>query len=146
MTRLAPAPAPGTTRTIERRPAPVDPVAMAVAVATAYLEVRAGRRPPEQLDPLLARRARRRVRAMLVRRRGRATPRCGGVSTSRVTSFRPHDDALEAVVVLRHPDGVVAVAVRADWRRGRWWVTDVGTPEDRQPLVPPGAPAPPVRR
>lgn len=146
MTRVAPAPT--TTRRIERRPdtaPPVDPVAVAVATATAYVEVRAGRRPPDQLRPLLAPPARRRLRALVLRRRGQSLEACGGHSVVRVLSCRPHDDAAEVVVVLRGPGGISAVAVRVERRDDRWWVTDVGAPEDRQPLVPPGAPIPPPR-
>lgn len=145
MTRLAPTPS--TARPIARRPTtPVDPVALAVAVATAYVEVRAGRRPPDQLRPLLAPRARRRLRALLLRCRGRQRPTCGGASVSRLVTSWLHEDAVEAVVVLRDAAGVTVVAVRADRRDGRWWVSDVGAPEDRQPLVPPGAPQPIPRR
>ena len=145
MTRVAPTPT--TARRIERRPgsAPVDPVALAVAVATAYVEVRGGRRPPDQLRPLLAPTARRRLRAVVLRHRGQERPACGGSSVVRVCSSRPHDDAVEVVVVLRHGAAMQAVAVRVDRRHDRWWVTDVGAPEDRQPLVPPGAPQPPPR-
>jgi hypothetical protein len=144
MTRLAPTP--GTTRRIERRPGPrVDPVALAVAVATAYLEVRAGRRPPDQLRPLLAPAARRRLRAVVLRRR-QEHPRAGGASVSRVVTSRPTDDVVEVVVVLRRGDAsAVPVAARIEHRGGRWWVVDVGAPEDRCPLVPPGAPQPPPR-
>lgn len=144
MTRVGHSPT--TTRRIERHPGPaIDPVALAVAVATAYLEVRAGRRPPGQLRSVLSPRARRRLRALVLRRRGQGPPACGGASVSRVVTSRPHADALEAVAVLRDGTGVTAVAVRVERRRGRWWVTDLGAPEDRQPLVPPGAPTPPVR-
>ena len=145
MTRLAPAPS--TAARIERRRAvPVDPTALAVEVASAYLEVRAGRRPPEQLDAVLARGARRRLRALVLRQRGREPAACGGASLVRLVTSRPHDDAVEVVAVLRDPRGATAVAVRVDRRAGRWLVTDVGSPEDRQPLVPPGAPQPPPKR
>lgn len=132
MTRLAPTPT--TAPRIERRQgAPVDPVALCVAVATAYVEVRAGRRPPDQLRPLLAQGARRHVHALVLQSR-RQRQASGGQSVSRVTAYWPHDTAVEVAVVLRDSRGVTAVAVRADHRRGRWWVTDVGAPEDRQPL------------
>lgn len=142
MTRVAPTPT--TSRRIERRAAgaPVDPVAVAVAVATAYVEVRAGRRPPDQLRPLLAPSARRRLRALVLRQRGQARGACGGASVVRVVSCRPQPDAAEVVVVLRGAEATTSVAVRVDRRDDRWWVTDVGAPEDRQPLVPPGAPQP----
>lgn len=144
MTRLSPAPT--TARPIARRPDdPVDPMALSVAVATAYLEVRAGRRPPGQLDPLLSPDARRRLRVLVLRSRHHDAA-CGGASVAGLRTSRPHDDAVEAVVVLRDGDAVVAVAVRAERHAGRWWVVDVGAPEDRQPLVPPGAPQPPPRR
>lgn len=142
MTRLAPAPT--TTRRIERRPVPpMDPVALATLVASAYVEVRAGRRPPKQLDRVLSPDARRRVRLLLRRQRRTAPRACGGTSTSRVVSSRVHDDAREVVVVLGGQHGACAVAVRLDRHGGRWWVTDVAGPEDRQPVVPPGASQPP---
>jgi hypothetical protein len=144
MTRLAPAPT--STRRIERRPVPpMDPVALATLVASAYVEVRAGRRSPKQLDRVLSPDARRRVRLLLRRRRATGTRSCGGTSTSRVITSRVHDHAMEVVVVLRDDHGAHAVAVRLDRRGGRWWVTDVGGPEDRQPIVPPGAPVPTPR-
>lgn len=140
MTRLGPAPT--AAPRIERRGTPpVDPVALCTAVATAYLEVRAGRRPPDQLRPLLAPRARRRIHALVRRRRCERMP-SGGVSVSHVSTCWPHERAVEVVVVLRDSRGVTAVAARADHRRGRWWVTDVGAPEDRRPLLPPGAALP----
>jgi hypothetical protein len=141
MTRVAPVPT--TTRRIERRPRPpVDPAALAIAVATAYLEVRAGRRRPAQLDPLLTPAAQRRLNILARRQRRLPQQPSGGFSIQRVTTCRPHADALELVAIVREGDATTAVAVRADRRRGRWWITDVGTPEDRQPLVPPGAPIP----
>lgn len=143
MTRLGPTPT-AAPRIARRSVPPVDPVALCVAVATAYVEVRAGRRPPDQLRPLLARRARRHIHALVLRRRGDRPP-AGGCSVSKVRSCWPHPDAVEVVVVLTDTRGASAVAVRADRRRGRWWVTDVGAPEDRQPLLPPGAPMPPPR-
>lgn len=144
MTRLAPEPT--TVRQIERRPtAPVDPVALAVEVASAYLEVRAGRRPPEQLRHVLDRGARRRLRALVLRHRNRAHPACGGASLTHLVTSHLHADAVEVVAVMRDARGGTAVAVRVDRRGGRWRVTDVGAPEDRQPLVPPGAPQPPPR-
>lgn len=143
MTRLGPAPT--AARRIERRTGPpVDPVALCTAVATAYLEVRAGRRPPDQLRPLLAPRARRHIHALVLRRRSERRP-TGGFSVSRVSTCWPHQRAVEVVAVLRDSRGATAVAVRADHRRGRWWVTDVGAPEDRRPLLPPGAPVPAPR-
>lgn len=141
MTRLAPTPT--TDRRIARRPVPpMDPVALATLVASAYLEVRAGRRPPGQLDRVLSPDARRRVRALLKRQRVAPPRSCGGTSTSRVVAQRLDDDSVEVVVVLRDDHAARAVAVRLDRRGPRWWVTDVGCPEDRQPIVPPGAAQP----
>lgn len=143
MTRLGRAPS--AARRIERRTEPpVDPVALCTAVATAYLEVRAGRRAPDQLRPLLAPRARRHIHALVLRRRSERRP-TGGFSVSRVSTCWPHEAAVEVVAVLRDSRGATAVAVRAEHRRGRWWVTDVGAPEDRRPLLPPGAPVPSPR-
>lgn len=132
MTRLAPTPT-SAPRIERRQDPPIDPVALCVAVATAYVEVRAGRRPPDQLRPLLAQGARRHVHALVLQSR-RERLASGGHSVSRVTAYWPHETAVEVAVVLRDSRGVSAVAVRADHRRGRWWVTDVGAPEDRQPV------------
>lgn len=132
MTRVAPVPT--SDRTIDRRVTPpIDPVMLAVVVASAHLEVRAGRRAPDQLHPVLSPTARRRQRAVVVRRRQERVL-AGGVTVSRVVTCHLDDDAVEVVVVARTGDRVVPVAVRVDRRRGRWWVTDVGVPEDREPL------------
>lgn len=131
MTRLAPVPR--STREIERRAA-LDPVALAVGMATAYLEVRSGRRPPDQLHPYLGASARRRLRLVVVRnRRGWQRP-CGGASVTRVVQCRPAEGILEAAVVVREDDAVRVVAMRVERRRGRWVVTDLGLPEDRRRL------------
>ncbi len=144
MTRLAPAPT--TARRIERRQLPaVDPTALAVTVATAHLEVRAGRRGPDQLNPLLAPSAQRRLLILARRQRRRNRRPSGGFSIQRVRSSRVQPDAVEVTVIVREGAALTAVAVRVDRRDDRWWVTDVGTPEDRQPPVPPGAPAPPPK-
>lgn len=133
MTRLAPAPA--HHRRIGRRQAhPSPPVSAAIRVATAYVEVRSGRRGLPQLRDVLTRDAYRRARQAVVMRRREARPG-GGISVSHVRSCRPTPDALEVAVVVRDGDQVLVVAVRLDrLRSGQWGVTDIGVPDDRQGL------------
>lgn len=128
MTRLAPAP--GSRRPIGRRGARPEPVTAAVSVATAYLEVRAGRRGLTQLRDVLTRDAYRRARQAVVLRRRDACP-TGGTSVSRIFASHPTPDSVEVAVVLRDGDRVLVVAVRLDHCGGRWGVTDIGLPEDR---------------
>lgn len=141
MTRLAPLPE--TRRPIGRRNRHHDPVSAAVTVATAYVEVRSGRRGLPQLRDVLTRDAYRRARQAVVLRRGRDQP-SGGISVSHVRSYRPTPDAVEVAVVLRDGDRVLVVAVRLDRRHDQWGVTDIGLPDDRPPNLRPGGGA--VRR
>lgn len=142
MTRLAPAPT--SRRPIARRGPRPDPVSAAVTVATAYVEVRSGRRGLPQLRDVLTRDAYRRARHAVVLRRRMARP-CGGISISHVRAYRPTPDAVEVAVVVRDGDQVIAVAVRLDRRRGQWGVTDIGVPEDRAPNLDGPGPTGPVR-
>lgn len=132
MTRLAPAPA--HHRPIGRRQVHPTPVAAAIRVATAYVEVRSGRRGLPQLRDVLTREAYRRARQAVVMRRREERPG-GGISVSHVRSCRPAPDAVEVAVVVRDGDQVLVVAVRMDrLRSGQWGVTDIGVPDDRQGL------------
>lgn len=132
MTRLAPTPV--HHRPIGRRQVHPTPVAVAIRVATAYVEVRSGRRGLPQLRDVLTRDAYRRARQAVVMRRREERPG-GGISVSHVRSCRPAPDAVEVAVVVRDGDQVLVVAVRMDrLRSGTWGVTDIGVPEDRQGL------------
>lgn len=129
MTRLRTTPlrTPGGTRTI---PA-IDPAALAIVAATAYVEIRSGRRPVRQLEGLATRTLLRRLESLVCRTRRQRQP-AGGVSIRRVFPCRVHDDVVEVAVVLHVARRCGAVAVRLERRAGRWWVTDLSAPEDRR--------------
>ncbi len=108
---------------------PVDPTALAVVAATLYLEVRAGRRPWNQLEQVASRRVHRRLRALVARQRRERGP-AGVISVRRVVAQAVHDGLVEAAVVVHDTNRVTVVAVRLEVRSGRWMVTDLGSPED----------------
>jgi hypothetical protein len=116
---------------IARRAAAVDPTAIAVAMATAYVEIRSGRRCAAQLEPYLTSAVSSRLESLVKRHRGRGAP-SGGLSVRRVVTCRPSDDVAEVSVVIRDGHRCLAVAVRLEWRR-RWMVTVLDAPEDRPP-------------
>jgi len=107
-----------------------DPVALAVAAATAYLEIRAGRRPARQIERLLAPVVRVELARMVYLRRHEQPP-IGGISVLRVISSQPGPNILDGAVVCRDGMAVTAVAVRVEFRRGRWSITALSTPEDQ---------------
>lgn len=135
MTRLRTSPP--LSADTHRAIAPVDPTALAVVAATLYLEVRAGRRPWTQVEPLASARVHRRLRALVARQRRERGP-AGVISVRRVVSQRIHDGLVEAAVVVHDTNRVTVVAVRLEIRTGgrseatagRWLVTDLGSPED----------------
>ena len=106
-----------------------DPTALAVACATAYLEIRAGRRPARQLDRLLSPLVRLHLAAVVTHHRG-ARRRCGDVSVLRVVTSHGGPGLVDAVVVARDGASHTAVAVRIEYRPDGWKVTALGTPED----------------
>jgi hypothetical protein len=135
MTSIAPAPA--TLREIRRIPeeprprrrhAPVDPVVLAVQMATAYVEVRSGRRPLPQLRDVLPRDAYRRLRWAELQQRHQPTTR-RGASVHRIMTCRVAPDVVEVSVVVRDGDHARGVAVRMELH-DRWRVADIGLPED----------------
>lgn len=135
MTTIAPAPT--TLREIRRIPeeprahrrhTPVDPVVLAVRMATAYVEVRSGRRPLPQLRDELPRDAYRRLRWAELHQRRQPTAR-GGASVQRIMACRVAPDIVEVSVVVRDGDHVRGVGVRME-HHGHWRVADIGLPED----------------
>jgi hypothetical protein len=123
------APLPRTQVPIPRR-AQVDPRMLAVAVATAYLEVRAGRRPGQQLDPLLSHPVRRQLAALIRKSRGDHSP-LGGISVRRALLMIVREGVVEATVIVHDGRRTGAVAVRLECWRDRWVVTGLGAPEDQ---------------
>lgn len=125
-----------TPQTTAVRPAPVraqDPTALAVAAATAYLEVRAGRRPARQLERLLSPVVRVEMARMIQDRR-RQPPAIGGISVLRVVTSQPSPNILDAAVVCRDGSSHTAVAVRVEFRRSGWAISALSTPEDQARL------------
>jgi hypothetical protein len=125
-----------TPQTAGVRPSPArvqDPTALAVAAATAYLEVRAGRRPARQLERLLSPVVRVEMAQMIRDRRGQQ-PAIGGISVLRVVTSQPSPHILDAAVVCRDGSSHTAVAVRVELRRSGWAITALSTPEDQARL------------
>lgn len=107
-----------------------DPVALAVAAATAYLEIRAGRRPARQIDRLVAPVLRAEIASVIRERRHERTS-LGGISVLRVVTSQPGPSILDAAVVCRDGTGHTVVAVRVEFRRSGWSITALSTPEDQ---------------
>lgn len=133
-------------RPIPRRGSePPDPTLLARAIATAFLEIEAGRRPLRQLEHLLAPALRMRLATS-----GRRPPHACGPDASAVLSVRadrPSADAVDAAVVVRRGRRVGALAIRLERHRGIWRITDIARPESELPAARtgslPGAPPPP---
>lgn len=111
----------------------LDPTALAVAAATAYLEVRAGRRPVRQLERLLSPVVRVEM-GLMIRDRRRDQPAIGGISVLRVVAGQPSPHILDAAVVCRDGSSHTAVAVRVELRPSGWTITALSTPEDQARL------------
>jgi hypothetical protein len=113
-------------RPLDGRPPGPTPDRLAKVLVQVWLEVRAGRRPLSQLDPLLAPAARRRLAAQLPARPDAATP-IGRVQ--RVRSCAPTRDACEASVLVRQDARTTAFAVRLERHRGIWRAVELTAPE-----------------
>jgi hypothetical protein len=119
-------PAASRVRPLDGRPPGPAPDRLAHLLVQVWLEVRAGRRPLSQLDPLLAPAARRRLAAQLPTRPDPSAP-VGRVQ--RVRSYAPTRDACEASVVVRHGVRATAFAVRLERHRGVWRAVELTAPE-----------------
>lgn len=135
-----------TRRPVASRPAPVDgPRAeqLVRAVAFAFLEIEAGRRPLDQIAPLLAPALRTRL-ASSARRTGPG-PSLDAVVSVRTTN--PSPDVCDAAVVVRRGERVGVLAVRVERHHHVWRVVELARPEDGHPAGAtcprPRAPAPP---
>lgn len=118
-----------------RPPGHPDPVRLARAVATAFLEVEAGRRPLRQLLPLLAPAMRLRLQAAVHQQRRRRQPGPDAHTILSVRAEQPVPDAVDAAVVVRQGCRVGAVTVRLERHRGTWRVADVARPEAGRPAT-----------
>lgn len=118
---------PARTRPAGGRPPGPDPTRLAGLLARTWLEIRAGRRPLGQLEPLLAPAVRRRLLLQL-RTRPRGEP-IGVGRISRVTATRPTTEACEATVLVEYDGRTTAFAVRLEQHRGTWRVVELTPPE-----------------
>lgn len=127
--KAAPAGAPASRpeRTHPPRPAP-DPERLARAVAHAFLEVEAGRRPLSQLDPVLAPALRERLRGT-TRRPG---PGPTGNAVVAVRGDWVGDRAYDAAVVVSRGERCGVIALRLERHRAAWRVVELARPEDRR--------------
>jgi hypothetical protein len=114
------------SRPLGGRPPGPDPDRLAHLLVQVWLEVRAGRRPLSQLDPLLAPATRRRLAAQLPTRPNATRP-VGRVH--RVRSYAPTRDACEASVLVRQGGRMTAFAVRLERHRGLWRAVELTAPE-----------------
>ncbi len=126
MSAPAALPARARVRPLEGRPPGPAPDRLAHLLVQVWLEVRAGRRPLSQLDPLLAPAARRRLAAQLLPRPDPTIP-VGRVQ--RIRSYAPTRDACEASVVVRQGARTTAFAVRLERHRGVWRAVELTAPE-----------------
>jgi hypothetical protein len=126
VTRPPRRPPAGTTRPVTRRTALPDPGRLASLLVRTWLEVRAGRRPLDQLAPLV-------TPAVLRRLAPQLTVGAGDAPSVHVRTVRvdaPTPSAREASVMVRDATGrTTAVAVRLERTLGRWRVTELMAPE-----------------
>ncbi len=120
-----------------------DPVRLARAVAFAFLEIEAGRRPVAQLAPVLSPALQ--VRLTKIARRPGPGPAADAIVAVRATC--PTPDVCDAAVVVRRGRRVGVLAIRLERYRHAWRVVELARPEDRGRSVasrslPPGPRAP----
>lgn len=109
------------------RTAKIDPVRLAGALAHAWLEVKAGRRPLVQLAPFISPAVRRRLIAQMP---VRAPERTRSPSRlCRVIAFAPTADVREVVALVTQPRGTTAIAIRMERHRGAWRAVELTAPE-----------------
>lgn len=124
---------PGNRRPRDNRPARrSDPLQLARAVVVTWLEVECGRRPLEQLRPVLSPAIAHRIAITLRRnRRDGVVPLGPGPGAVLSTVGQPGSGgAYDAVVLVRTGPRVTAVAVRLERHRGAWRAVELARPED----------------
>lgn len=129
-----PVPQPIPPRPAPRRPPGPDPARLASLLARAWLEVRAGRRPLSQLEPLVAPAVQRRLAAQVPPRawaRHHAT-----IRIRRVVAAWPSAYACEATVVVDQDGRTTAFAIRLERHRGAWRAVELTAPEAGLPPLP----------
>jgi len=101
-----------------------DPQRLAGLLVRVWLEVRAGRRPLQQLAPLVAPVVYRRLTEQLAGQRDRDVARVGRVHACSIS-----DDVCEAAVTIHHADRITALAVRLERHLGLWRAVELTAPE-----------------
>lgn len=115
-----------TATPLTTRPVGDAPGRVAGLLVLAWAEVRAGRRPFRQLDPLLSPAIRRRLAVQAPPRR---PPTHQAIAIRKVVVRHPTPEACEAVVLVQRDRRVTAVAVRLERHLGRWRAVDLTAPE-----------------
>lgn len=136
MKPLAPvsSPHPMPWRPTPRRPPGPDPAGLAALLARTWLEVRAGRRPLSQLEPLVAPAVHRRLASQLPRRAW--ADHHPAIRVRRVVATTPQSDVCEATVLVDQDDRTTAIAVRLERHRGAWRAVELTAPEAGLPPLP----------
>lgn len=110
-----------------------EPARLAGFLARAWLEVRARRRPLEQLAPHLSPAVRRRLATQIVGPDARLAHQT--VRVRRVVASAPCPRVYEAVVVITQGGRTTAIAVRLEHHRGRWRAVELAAPEAGLPAL-----------
>lgn len=118
--------APHTAAPLTTRPIGDAPGRVAGLLVLVLAEVRAGRRPFRQLEPLLSPALRRRL-AVQTPPRSRPVPH--DIAIRKIVVRHPDPEACEVVVLVQRGRRVTAVAVRLERHLGRWRAVDLTTPE-----------------
>lgn len=127
-------------------PTAPDPEGLARLLVRVWFEIQAGRRPFNQLAPLVSPALRRRLLSQLPRASG-SRRRQPAATIRRVIVTCPRQEAFEMCVLVERDGRVTAVALRLERRRGAWRAVDMTAPEaGLRPLASTTGPsAPPVR-
>lgn len=124
---------PARVRTSARNLPGPDPVRLAGLLARTWLEVRARRRPLEQLAPYLSPAVRRRLAGQVAARGDARAHQAARVR--RVVASAPCPLVCEAVVVIAQGGRTTAIAVRLERHRGRWRAVELAAPEAGLPAL-----------
>lgn len=131
MTRTAPAPT--HTRRIHRVTDPADAERLVGALARWYLEFLAGRRPLDQIEPLLSPAVATRIaaRRRAVRELDGTRPAAPGPAVVRSLHLQwTTDVTCEATVLVTRGARTTALAVTLQRRDTSWRVVELSSPED----------------
>ena len=109
-------------------PTAPDPEGLARLLVRVWFETQAGRRPFNQLAPLVSPALRRRLLSQLPRASGSRRPQ-PAATIRRVVVTCPRQEAFEMCVLVERDGRVTAVALRLERHRGAWRAVDMTAPE-----------------